>query len=68
VAFSFGLGWIGSPRRRIAATMHAAISRAPFSRCLSMPESIGEHKAKVNQVGAISPEIKYCSVLTFVRG
>jgi hypothetical protein len=48
--------------------MHAAISRAPFSRCLSMPESIGEHKAKVNQVGAISPEIKYCSVLTFVRG
>ena len=45
---SLGDGWIGSPRSRIAATMQAVISNAPFSRCLSMPESIGgEERASV---------------------
>jgi hypothetical protein len=33
----------------MAATIQAAISSAPFSRCLSMPNSVGNEKAKVNE-------------------
>jgi hypothetical protein len=45
---SFGDGLMGSPRRRIAAMMQAAISSAPVSRCLSTTVSVGEERAKVN--------------------
>jgi hypothetical protein len=34
---------------RIAATMLAAISKAPFSRCWSMAYSEGDDKAKVER-------------------
>ena len=30
---SFGEGWMGSPRNRMAAMMQAAISSAPFCFC-----------------------------------
>ncbi len=46
VAVSFGLGLISCPRRRIAATMEAAIRTAPFSFCFSTAKSIGEQLAK----------------------
>jgi hypothetical protein len=45
---------MGSPRSRIAATMEAAISKAPFSRCLSTPDSLGDEKAKVKRVDAVA--------------
>jgi hypothetical protein len=44
---SLGEGRIGSPRNLIAATKHAAISRAPFCFCASTPTIIGEHKANI---------------------
>jgi hypothetical protein len=28
--------------------MQAAMTRTPFSRCLSMPETVGEQNTKVN--------------------
>src|SRR5271166_1853528 len=45
VAFNFGLGWIGSPRSRIAAIRQAAMSRAPRSRSSGIRASVGEQKA-----------------------
>jgi hypothetical protein len=45
VAFNLGLGWIGSPRSRIAAIRQAAMSRAPRSRSSGMSVSVGEQKA-----------------------
>ena len=49
VATTLGVRSIGSPRSRIAATMQA-ISNAPFSRCWSIMNNIGDEKAKVSTV------------------
>src|SRR3974377_888335 len=45
VAFSLGLGFMGSPRSRMAAIRQAAISRGPRSRSSGMSVSLGEQKA-----------------------
>ncbi len=48
VAKTLGDRTNGSPRSRIAATILAAINKAPFSRCLSITEqSIGDEQLPV---------------------
>src|SRR5271167_4921453 len=55
VAFNLGLGWIGSPRSRIAAIRQAAMSRAPGSRSSGMRASVGEQKANSQPGGRRFP-------------
>lgn len=61
VAVSLGDGRIGYPRSRIAATMQAAMTRTPFSRCLSMPESIGEFDVPTINSSGVDGHIAYAT-------